>query len=70
MNDIIVRYVDMPYCFKGYTLPDENGDYNVYINYNYPLETQQSTLYHELNHVDKDDFHSSEDIANIECYVR
>lgn len=32
MDDLIVRLVPLPSSVEGFTLPDENGDYNIYLN--------------------------------------
>lgn len=66
MNDVFIRYMNLPHYVKGQVLLDENGDYNVYINNNYGIEVQQQTLEHELNHIKKQDFYNALPIRDIE----
>ena len=32
MNDVIVRLIAMPLSVRAFTVPDEQGDYNIYLN--------------------------------------
>ncbi len=32
MDNYIVRIVKLPRSVRGFTIPDENGDYNIYLN--------------------------------------
>jgi len=66
MNDIFVRYADMPLSVKGCTVLDENGDYNTYINLRYTYEIQMTVMKHELKHIENGDFYSFEDIRDKE----
>ena len=65
MDEIFVRYRDMPGTVKGFTKEDANGDYNVYINSRLNYEQQQAALQHELAHIRKQHF-SGDDIVEIE----
>ena len=53
---VIVRLADYPLCVRGFTMKDEEGTYNVYINSRYSYAQQQKTLKHELTHIQNDDF--------------
>ena len=66
MDEVIVRYYDLPYSAKGVTVLDENGDYNIYINSRFNHEQQQKAKQHELRHIKYGDFYSKKDIKFIE----
>ena len=34
MNRLFIREAKMPLTIRAFTVPDENGDYNIYINNN------------------------------------
>ena len=53
---IIVRYKDFDYAVKGFTIQDEQGDYNIYINSRYSSFSQRKTVLHELKHIKNGDF--------------
>lgn len=57
---IFIREMKMPLTIRAFTIPDENGDYNIYINNNLSDEAKQKSLKHEKNHIDNNDFSSSE----------
>lgn len=65
MNDIMVRLIDMPTAAGGFTLPDANGDYNVYINARAGLPAQLQAYEHELRHIHNGDF-DKPDAAAVE----
>ena len=65
MNDIMVRLIDMPTAAGGFTLPDANGDYNVYINARVGLAAQLQAYEHEIRHIRCGDF-EVEDAAAVE----
>ena len=66
MNEVILRLVDMPATVKGFTVLDNNGDYNVYINPQYPVEMQRETALHELGHITANHFYSDLGIRDKE----
>lgn len=53
---IYVRYKDFDYAVRGFTIQDEQGDYNVYINSRYSSSSQRRTFIHELKHIRNRDF--------------
>lgn len=63
MTEIIIRYVDMPCTCKGYTVTDDNDDYNIYINNSIGIIEQKKTLKHEIQHIKKDHFYSEEPVV-------
>ena len=64
--DMIVRIIRLPLTVKGITVPDESGNYNIYINKDLSHETQVDTYIHELNHIENDDFYADKPISVIE----
>lgn len=51
MNDIIVRIVPLPRGARGATIPDENGDYNIYISERLDPEDRVRVFRHEIEHI-------------------
>lgn len=51
---IFVREQEMPSIrIRGYTSPDRDGNYNVYINRDLSDEVKKKVLEHELSHIEK-----------------
>lgn len=63
---IFIREMKMPLTIRAFTVPDENGDYNIYINNDLSEEAKQKSLNHEKNHIENNDFLSSELARAIE----
>lgn len=51
MGDVFVRLIPMPWQLKGMVKEDADGDYNVYIREQDPIEVQRETYLHELEHI-------------------
>ena len=66
MDDIITRIMDMPTLIKGFTLLDDDGNFNIYINARLDTFAQRRTYMHELEHIQNGDFYSVEDIRVLE----
>lgn len=66
MDQIIVRYIDLPAKMKGFVKVDCDGDYNIYININLGYFEQQKALDHELKHIKNGDFYNANDILDVE----
>jgi len=66
LNEVIVRQVKLPLFIKGQVLLDEDSDYNIYINSEYPIDVQADVLTHELRHVDRGDFDSKLSVIDLE----
>lgn len=67
MGNIIIREIPLPYSVRAFTLPDEQGDYNVYINSSLSAEQRQRSFLHELRHIKRDDFYKSDlSVSEIE----
>lgn len=57
---IFIREMKMPLTIRAFTVPDANGDYNIYLNNNLSDEAKQKSLNHEREHIENNDFSSSE----------
>ena len=68
MDQINVRYIDLPAKIKGFVKTDSDGNYNVYINVNLGYYEQKKTLDHELKHIKNDDFFNTSDILDVENF--
>ena len=65
-ENIIVRYIPLPLSVRAFTLPDAQGNYNVYINCDLSAEQQRKSLEHEALHIANDDFYKDESAVSIE----
>ena len=66
MQDIIIRTIPLPISVRAFTVPDEAGDYNIYINSFLSDEQQQKSLKHETVHIFNGDFFKETSAAEIE----
>ena len=58
MSSVIVRQIKMPLTVRAFTLPDANGDFNIYINEDLSDEAKRKSLAHEKKHIKRNDFSS------------
>ena len=49
----------MPLTIRAFTLPDANGDYNIYINESLSEEAKAKSLEHEKRHIERGDFQNA-----------
>jgi hypothetical protein len=61
---IFIREMKMPLTIRAFTVPDANGDYNIYINNDLSEEAKEKSLNHEKKHIENNDF-SSSDLARV-----
>lgn len=66
MNEIIIRLISMPVGVRAFTLPDADGNYNIYINSRLSAEQQRRSLHHEKMHIQRDDFYKDATACAIE----
>ncbi len=52
MDNYIVRIVELPQHVGGFTIPDENGDYNIYLNSRLPDAKLIEAYDHEVYHIE------------------
>lgn len=50
----------MPLTIRAFTVPDANGDYNIYINNDLSEEAKKRSFEHEKKHIENNDFSSGE----------
>lgn len=65
-ENIFIRKIPLPFGVRAFTLPDAQGDYNVYINEKLSYEQQMKSLEHEKAHIDNGDFLQEENACDIE----
>lgn len=56
MNRVFAHLIDLPMAVKGVTIPDDEGDYTVFVNANLCSECRNQTLQHELRHIQMNHF--------------
>ncbi|MBE6813725.1 MAG: hypothetical protein E7523_12755 [Ruminococcaceae bacterium] len=66
MNEIIIRLLPMPVGVRAFTIPDSEGDYNVYLNCRLSAEQQRRSLRHEQMHIHRNDFYNETSACAIE----
>ena len=49
----------MPLTVRAFTLPDANGDFNIYLNEDLSAEAMERALKHEKLHIQRNDFSST-----------
>lgn len=66
--DYFVRVIDFPKGVNriGFVLLNEDGTYSVYINARASEAQKRKAMWHEINHMARDDMHGSKDIRTIE----
>lgn len=66
LNEIFIRLISMPVGVRAFTIPDADGNYNIYINSRLSAEQQKRSLYHEKMHIQRDDFYKDTSACVIE----
>lgn len=66
-ENIYIRKIPLPSGVRAFTVPDEQGDYNIYINSNLSFEQQCRSLEHETSHILRGDFMKDAAAALIEA---
>lgn len=69
MENIIVRLISLPLTVRAFTIPDGQGDYNVYLNCALSVEEQKKSLQHERRHIENGDFNKELPVKLIESSV-
>lgn len=57
MDNYIVRIVKLPRSVRGFTIPDENGDYNIYLNDRLSDADLIKAYDHEVQHIEAGHFY-------------
>lgn len=66
MENIIIRTIALPTTVRAFTVADESGDYNIYINNRLSFEQQQKSFRHEATHIENGDFYKEMTATQIE----
>ena len=66
MNEVYVRLLSLPLHVRAFTVPDPQGDYNVYVNSRLTLAQMKKSVAHELRHIARGDFGREEPASVIE----
>ena len=66
MKDCFIRLIPLPVHIRAFTIPDAQGDYNIYINENMTYEQRMRSFFHEKRHIDNGDFFKSGTALEIE----
>lgn len=56
----------LPVGVRAFTIPDAEGDYNVYLNCRLSAEQQRRSLLHEQLHIKRNDFYKDLSACAIE----
>lgn len=66
-SDYCVRVINFPNATIGAAvIEDADGFYSIYLNARMPREAQRRSFYHEIRHLENDDFHNGKPIRDIE----
>lgn len=63
MDNYIVRIIELPPHVGGFTIPDENGDYNIYLNSRLSDEKLVEAYDHEVYHIEHG--HFQDDVKTV-----
>ncbi len=66
IENIYIRKIPLPSGVRAFTIPDAQGDYNIYINEKLSGEQQKKSLEHEQNHIINGDFNKEDSAVEIE----
>ncbi len=66
---IFVREIKMPLTIRAFTIPDANGDFNIYINEGLSDAAKKKSLEHEKNHISRNDFQKEISAKLIESMI-
>lgn len=69
-DDVFIRYIDLPTTVNAVTVPDEDGNYNVYINDRLSYEAQQEAYEHELYHIEHGHIYNYEPVTDCEAETK
>ena len=64
--DFFVRVLDLPPRVGGFCSPNEDGTYNVYLNSRKDRQHNIDSYFHEIDHIEGDDFWNELPIEEVE----
>jgi hypothetical protein len=59
----------MPLTIRAFTIPDANGDFNIYINEDLSDAAKKKSLEHEKTHINRNDFQKEFTAKLIESLI-
>lgn len=65
-----IRKIQLPMTVRGFTVEDQDGNFNIYINQDLSDEAMRKACVHELYHVYNYDFVSNKPLDEIERIAR
>lgn len=66
MDAVIIRLIDLPLTVRGFTVKDENDDYNIYINARLSADIRGDAFRHEIDHIRAGHFYDARSVAEKE----
>jgi len=66
LDSVIIRLLDLPETVRGFTVKDENDDYNVYINARLSADGRAEAFRHEIDHIRLGHFYDQKPVADKE----
>lgn len=66
MDTIIIRLIDLPLTVRGFTVKDENDDYNIYINARLSDDVRAEAFRHEVDHIRRGHFYDYKSVVEKE----
>ena len=64
--DYFVYFDLLPYSVRGMVTTNSDGTFSIYLNKRYPLSTLKKTFWHEVQHIENDDFYNNLPIGIVE----
>ena len=68
--DYFVRLVDLPTPVKALVSENDDGTYSMYLNARYGDEQHINSYFHEMEHIERDDFNTGDPIYVVEGFTR
>lgn len=66
---IYTRIIQLEDTIRAFTVVDQCGDHNIYINAKHSRESQLEAYKHELKHIEDGHFYSDENVSVIENFI-
>lgn len=67
--DYFVRVVDLPPNVKALVSENDDGTYSMYLNARNDPEQNVDSYFHELDHIENDDFNNGKPITQVERFT-
>lgn len=70
MEEVITRRINLPDKIRGFTVKDDNDDYNIYLNERLDDSAQIEAYNHEMKHISYGHFYESLPVFAMENEVK